>query len=81
MGRFLTLGPNMRKLGEMEWAESVAGCVVAGPGDLLVWEVHADVTIDGLSVQVVGRGSDVESSAAALLAAMARDLKPAATSL
>ena len=80
MGKFLMLGPNMRQLGEMEWAESVSGCVVAGPGDLLVWEVHADVTIDGLSVQVVGRGSDIESSAAALLAAMERDLKPAATS-
>ena len=64
----------------MEWAESVAGGVVAGPGELLVWEVHADFTIDDLFVQVVGRGADIESSAAALLAAMERDLKPAATS-
>ena len=80
MGKFLTLGPNMRKLGEMESAKSVEGGVVAGPGELLVWEVRATFTIDDLSVQVVGRGADIESSAAALLAAMERDLKPAATS-
>ena len=79
MGKFLTLGPNMRLLGEMESAKSVAGCVVAGPGELLVWEVRASFDIDDLPVEVIGRGADIESSAAALLAAMERDLKPAPT--
>jgi hypothetical protein len=73
MGKFLTLGPNMRRLGEIDLANSVAGRVVAGPGDLLMWEVRADVTLDGLPVQLAGRGSDIESSAAAVLAVLERD--------
>jgi hypothetical protein len=73
MGMFRTLGPNMRRLGEMELATSVAACVVAGPGDLLVWEVRANVKLDGLPLQLAGRGSDLESSAAAILAVLERD--------
>jgi hypothetical protein len=72
MGKFQTLGPNMRRLGEMEFAKSMAGCVVAGPGDLQVWEVQAHLKLDGLPVQVAGRGSDIESSAAAVLAVLER---------
>lgn len=48
MGTFPTLGPNMRRLGEMQSAKSVAACGVAGPGELLVCEVRASFDVDDL---------------------------------
>jgi len=73
MTSFLALGPNMRRLGEMDLSDSVGATVVSGPGDLLVWEVHAMVKMDGLPVRVAGRGTDIESSAAAVLALLEQD--------
>jgi hypothetical protein len=73
MSAFLALGPNMRRLGEMDLADSVGASVVSGPGDLRVWEVHAMVKLDGLPVRVAGRGTDLESSAAEVLAVLEED--------
>jgi hypothetical protein len=73
MAAFSSLGPNMRRLGEMELANTVEACVVAGPGDLLTWEVRATVKMDGLPLQVAGRGPDIESSAASVLAELERN--------
>lgn len=73
MSTFLRLGPNMRRLGEMDLSHSVGASVVAGPGDLLVWRSHAMVRMDGMPVRVAGRGTDVESSAAEVLALLEQD--------
>lgn len=58
----------MRRLREMDVAESVKACVIAGPGDLMAWEVSASVDSDGMILDVVGRGSDLEAAAASVMA-------------
>ena len=47
-------------------AKSVATSVIAGPGDMLVWEVRLAVTDDGdgVPLEVIGCGSDAEAAAA-----------------
>ena len=64
----MALGPNMKRLRELPLGDGLETCVMTGPGDLEVWEVHAKVNTDGLPLEIVGRGTDVESAAAAVLA-------------
>lgn len=35
-------------------ADSVKACVIAGPGDLMVWEVNATMESDGTRLDVIG---------------------------
>lgn len=66
-------GPNLRRLGEMDVADSVKACVIAGPGDLMIWEVRACVESDGMTLEVIGRGSDVEAAAASAIAVLTQN--------
>ncbi len=63
----MQLGGNMRRLFDSAAGDSVEACVVAGPGDLLVWEVRLKVDADGIPLEVTGRGSDMEAAAAAAM--------------
>jgi hypothetical protein len=60
-------GPNWRLIRESSVAESLRACVISGPGDLLTWEVNAAVELDGVPVELTGRGGDPEMAAAALV--------------
>ena len=62
----LSFGPNMRRLLEMD-AETPQVCVIAGPGDALIWEVRSVAAPSSIRLEVVGRGSDIEAAAAALM--------------
>ena len=66
----MQLGPNMRRLKELDVADSVKACVITGPGDLMSWEVSACVESDGISLEVIGRGSDLEAAAASAMAVL-----------
>ena len=73
-------GPNMRRLQEMDVARTVRACVVAGPGDLMIWEVRAEKKIDGITLEVTGRGSDLEAAAASAIQVLTQNgsvLEPA----
>ena len=61
----MELGPNMRRLADSAASGSLEACVLAGPGDLLVWEVR--VRADGIPLEVTGRGTDIEAAAAAAM--------------
>ena len=63
----MELGANMRRLFDSAAGDSVQACVVAGPGDLLVWEVRLTVDADGIPLEVTGRGTDMEAAAAAAM--------------
>lgn len=63
----MEFGPNMRRLMDSDAGDSLETCVLAGPGDLLVWEVRITVEADGLPLEVTGRGTDLESAAAAAM--------------
>jgi hypothetical protein len=69
----MQLGPNMKRLQEMDVADSVRACVAAGPGDLLVWEVSASMDSDGTRLDVIGRGSDLEAAAASAVAMLSQN--------
>jgi hypothetical protein len=69
----MELGPNMKRLREMEVADTLRACVVAGPGDLMSWDVSATIDRDGLKVDVIGRGSDLEAAAALAIAVLSRN--------
>jgi len=60
-------GPNMARLRDSAAGASLVTCVLAGPGDLLVWEVRVTVDVNGLPLEVSGRGTDVEAAAAAAM--------------
>jgi hypothetical protein len=60
----------MKRLREMDVGDSVKACVIAGPADLLTWEVSACVDSDGMVLEVVGRGSDLEAAAASAMAVL-----------
>ena len=62
----MELGGNMRRLVDSSAGDSVEACVVAGPEDLLGWEVRITVDADGIPLEVTGRGSDLEAAAAAM---------------
>ncbi len=66
----MQLGPNMKRLREMDVADSVKACVTAGPGDLLVYEVSACVDVDGMQLEVRGQGPDLEMAAASAMAVL-----------
>ena len=61
------LGGNMRRLFDSSAGDSVEACVVAGPGDLVLWEVRVTVDADGIPLEITGRGSDMEAAAAAAM--------------
>ena len=63
----MELGPNMRRLIDSAASDSLESCVLAGPGDLLVWEVRVRVVADGIPLEVAGRGADLEAAAAAAM--------------
>ena len=69
----MDLGPNMKRLRDMEVAGTLRACVIAGPGDLMFWDVCATVERDGLTIDVIGRGSDLEAAAALAIAFLSRD--------
>jgi hypothetical protein len=69
----MQVGPNMKRLREMDVADTVAMCVMAGPGDLLVWEVRASIDSDGIPLEYVGRGSDLEAAAGAVIPLLVQD--------
>lgn len=60
----------MKRLREMDVAASVKACVIAGPADLMSWQVSACVDSDGMSLDVIGRGSDLEAAAASAMAVL-----------
>jgi hypothetical protein len=66
-------GPNMKRLHDMDVSDTVRVCVVAGPGDLLMWEVSASMDSDGTGLDVIGRGSDLEAAAACALAVLSQN--------
>ena len=66
----MQLGPNMKRLREMDVGDSVKASVIAGPGDLMTWEVSASTDSDGVTLEIIGRGSDVEAAAASVIAVL-----------
>lgn len=60
----------MKRLRELDVGDSIKACVIAGPGDLMAWEVNASMETDGMTVDVVGRGSDLEAAAASAMAVL-----------
>jgi hypothetical protein len=54
----------------MDVSDSVKACVTAGPGDLMAWEVSACLDIDGMRLEVIGRGPDLELAAATAMAVL-----------
>ena len=64
----MQLGPNLRRLREMDVAETISARVIAGPGDLMTWEVSACLDSDGIPFEVIGRGTDLELAAACAMA-------------
>ena len=69
----MELGPNMKRLREMDVADSVKACVTTGPGDLMRWEVSACLDIDGMELEVIGRGPDLELAAASAMSVLAEN--------
>jgi hypothetical protein len=63
----MQLGPNMKRLREMDVADTVKSRVTAGPGDLLTYEVSARLDVEGMPLEVRGRGSDLEMAAASAM--------------
>ena len=47
----MQLGPNMKRLREMDVADTVKACVIAGPADSVIWEVSACLDIDGMQLE------------------------------
>jgi hypothetical protein len=62
----LSFGPNMSRILDMD-AKTIQIRATAGPGDTLIWEVRAADAPSGVSLELVGRGSDLEAAAAALM--------------
>lgn len=63
----MELGPNMKRLREMDVADTVKACVMTGPGDLVSWEVSACLDVEGMKLEVIGRGPDLEMAAASAM--------------
>lgn len=63
----------MKRLLEMDVADSVKACAIAGPGDLLAWEASACMDSDGVPVEIVGRGSDLEAAAASVIVLLSQN--------
>ena len=58
----------MKRLREMDEGDSVKAVVITGPGDLMTWEVSASTDSDGVALEIIGRGSDLEAAAASVIA-------------
>ena len=69
----MDIGPNVKRLREMDVAGSLRACVVAGSGDLMTWDVTVTIDQAGLNVDVIGRGSDIEAAASEAIAVLSRD--------
>ncbi len=69
----MQLGPNMKRLREMDVADTVKACVTAGPADSLIWEVSACLDVDGMQLEVVGRDSDLEAAAASAMSVLSNE--------
>ena len=69
----MQLGPNMKRLREMDVAGTVKACVIAGPADLMTWEVSATMDSDGMHLEVIGRGADLEAAAASAIAVLSQN--------
>lgn len=63
----------MKRLQEMDVAESVKTCVIAGPADLMTWEVSACLDSNGMTLEVIGRGSDLEAAAASAIEVLSQN--------
>lgn len=66
----MQLGPNMKRLREMDVADTVRACVTAGPADRMIWEVSACIDVDGMQLEVVGRDGDLEAAAASAMSVL-----------
>jgi hypothetical protein len=66
----MQLGPNMKRLREMDVADTVKACVTAGPADKMIWEVSACIDVDGMQLEIVGRDSDLEAAAASAMSVL-----------
>jgi hypothetical protein len=64
------LGPNVKRLREMDIADTLKACVTAGPGDLMRYEVIACVDVEGMQLEVRGQGSDLEAAAASAMSVL-----------
>ena len=60
----------MKRLRDMDVADSLKVSVIAGPADLKTWEVSACVDTDGMTLYVTGRGTDLEAAAASAMAVL-----------
>lgn len=69
----MELGPNMKRLREMDVADTLKVCVTTGPGDLISWDVSACLAIDGLELEVIGRGPNLELAAASAMSMLAEN--------
>ena len=63
----MELGPNLKRLRETDVADTVKACVTSGPGDLMSSEVSASLEIDGMQLEIIGRGPDLELAAASAM--------------
>lgn len=63
----------MKRLLEMDVADSVKACIITGPGDLMAWEASACIDSDGIPVDVIGRGSDLEVAAASVITVLSQN--------
>lgn len=69
----MQLGPNMKRLREMDVADTVRACVTAGPGDLMSYEVSACLDVEGMQLEVRGQGPDLEMAAASAMTVLSRN--------
>jgi hypothetical protein len=76
----MEIGPNMKRLREMDVADTLRACVVAGPGDLMTWDVNTTIDRDGVKVDVIGRGTDLEAAASQAIAVLSRSGVPLVSS-
>jgi hypothetical protein len=76
----MEIGPNMKRLREMDVADTLRACVVAGPGDLMTWDVNTTIDREGVKVDVIGRGTDLEAAASQAIAVLSRSGVPLVSS-
>ncbi|HEX7173054.1 MAG TPA: hypothetical protein VF365_10650 [Candidatus Limnocylindria bacterium] len=69
----MQMGPNMKRVREMDVSHSLKACVTAGPGDVMTWEVSAGLDVDGMRLEVIGRGPDLEMAAASAMAVLSQN--------
>ena len=63
----MNTGANIQRLRDSDVGPSLRACLFTGPADIQSWEVHVacDTGVtDGIPLEVVGRGPDLEAAAA-----------------